>query len=310
MSPRMLLLLLLALLPSLSMMGSRPTSHSSSVMVEAFAPSALLPFPVPPLSPTGARRRRGRMDSSRGGSFGRMGGRRRSPPSSVTTPREPSSGTVPPRAPNATTAVTVSVTPGIGEEGCRLPSPSRINMLPESYQTDMFFGTYASVVGRVILINMVLPLYQFSPSRGVQVFLGSFYAFVGLMQISSIDDSANVYPPLGTWGLWDLPGSKEFHVAWTGAAQILGGGGLVVARLLLTSLFSNSPLGATWTAISRFLSSFSAGGLFLLMLAMLPVDIYMYTHGAKFPRDAHEDNTTPLGPFVFPKSFFWCCCGN
>ena len=26
-----------------------------------------------------------------------------------------------------------------------------------------------------------------------------------------------IYPPLGTWGCWYLPGSSDFHVAWTGA---------------------------------------------------------------------------------------------
>ncbi len=25
---------------------------------------------------------------------------------------------------------------------------------------------------------------------------------------------------MGTWGLWYLPGSAEFHVGWTGAAEV------------------------------------------------------------------------------------------
>lgn len=71
-------------------------------------------------------------------------------------------------------------------------------------------------------------------------------------------------------GLWQLPGSPEFHVAWTGVAEILGGagllGGAVAERLALR------PLG--WVRQSAAL------GLFTLTLAVTPANIYMFTHGA------------------------------
>ena len=35
--------------------------------------------------------------------------------------------------------------------------------------------------------------------------------------------AAAVYPPIGTWGLWYLPGSAEFHVKWTGVAEVTAG---------------------------------------------------------------------------------------
>ena len=76
----------------------------------------------------------------------------------------------------------------------------------------------------------------------------------------------------GAWGFWHLPGSPEFHVTWTGVAEIVGG--LGVASALLPGPAGHVPVWVT---------SGSAAGLFLLTLAVTPANTYMWTHNAIGP---------------------------
>ena len=46
-------------------------------------------------------------------------------------------------------------------------------------------------------------------------------------------------PAQGAWGFWYLPGSKGFHVAWTGAVEFLAGLWLTIGAVS-TAIFGIS----------------------------------------------------------------------
>ena len=46
-------------------------------------------------------------------------------------------------------------------------------------------------------------------------------------------------PAQGAWGVWYLPGSKEFHVAWTGVVEFLAGLWLTIGAVS-TAIFGIS----------------------------------------------------------------------
>lgn len=71
-------------------------------------------------------------------------------------------------------------------------------------------------------------------------------------------------------GLWELPGSAEFHVAWTGIAEVAGGAGLL----------GGAVADALGVSQLRGLKSVAAACLAALTLAVTPANIYMFTHGA------------------------------
>jgi len=83
----------------------------------------------------------------------------------------------------------------------------------------------------------------------------------------------SIYPPQGTWGLWYLPGSPEFQVAWTGVAEFAGGAGLL-AGAAGSALAGGD--GGLWSGLKRT----SAACLAALTVAVSPANFYMYSHGA------------------------------
>ena len=87
----------------------------------------------------------------------------------------------------------------------------------------------------------------------------------------------------GTWGFWALPGSSDFHVAWTGVAELLGGSGLLLGVLLGTMDQSR------WSDLLVW----AARAVLLLVLSVSPANIYMYTHGAVMPGITPDE--LPLG---------------
>ena len=178
-----------------------------------------------------------------------------------------------------------TVVEGVGPEGCRLPSPSKINTLPKVAQGKAFVGIFAALsLGTQALAGLFMDLGQqyawFETWQLTWPLLGAIYLAAGITHFTLEEEYSNIYPPRGTWGLWYLPGSKEFHVQWTGVAEILGGMGLLVGGLLdvlnIGSPHLLSPVGLT---------SDSAAALFLLTVAVTPANIYMYTHGARLPKD-------------------------
>ncbi|EOD21280.1 hypothetical protein EMIHUDRAFT_241402 [Emiliania huxleyi CCMP1516] len=172
---------------------------------------------------------------------------------------------------------------------------SGIDGWPELAQAAVFVGSYASLgacaVGTTRLFDAAresaLPLITGSRSAAAELhrdfvaalpLLGLLYLAAGVGHFADAEAFRAIYPPVGTWGLWYLPGSAEFHVAWTGVAECLGGGGLALGGLL--SGLGVEAEGALGLPVGGLLTAASAGGLFLLTVAVTPANIYMFTHGA------------------------------
>jgi uncharacterized membrane protein len=192
---------------------------------------------------------------------------------------------------------TGDIVPGIGEEGCNLPSVSGVNTkdnLAQAFTVKVIFlslgaGTYLFSSG----------LHEFSAFLGVSNFesqyqffrnawplaFGAVFSLAGVTHFTLAEEYENIVPTKGAWGVWNIPGSRAFHVAWTGAAELTGGLGLLAGGL--SAIFgSSSPLLAPFT--SAGLESDSAAALFLLTVAITPANIFMYTHGAKLPMDSES----------------------
>jgi uncharacterized membrane protein len=107
----------------------------------------------------------------------------------------------------------------------------------------------------------------------VPIPLGLIYILLGATHFLYRDGYAAIVPPNGSWGgLWNIPApgadslklsNEEYHVLWTGVAEIGGG-----------TLFVLGGLNALPVQIPAFL-------LFLLTLAITPANVYMFTHDAE-----------------------------
>ncbi len=120
-------------------------------------------------------------------------------------------------------------------------------------------------------------------STWLPITLGLVYSLAGVTHFTVADEYKNIYPYPGAWGgLWKLPFSADFHVAWTGVAELVGGIGLLVSGcwhdLAPLSLLTH----AGW-------SSDCAAGLYVLTWAVTPANIFMFTHGAKLPRNVEGE---------------------
>ena len=99
--------------------------------------------------------------------------------------------------------------------------------------------------------------------------LGALYVAAGALHFPKLKEMCNIVPPKGTWGLWYVPGQASFHVKWTGVVEVLAGAGLV----------------AGWFGVGPpSLLKKSAAVLFALTAAVTPANVYMFTHGAQFPK--------------------------
>ncbi|CAK0868419.1 unnamed protein product [Prorocentrum cordatum] len=103
------------------------------------------------------------------------------------------------------------------------------------------------------------------------------YMAAGVAHFTAAEPFEAIYPPTGTWGLWYLPGSAQFHVAWTGVAELLGGAGLFLGSLALGIA---GALGQEPPRPLRALPAAAALGLYVLTWCVTPANVYMYTHGA------------------------------
>lgn len=108
--------------------------------------------------------------------------------------------------------------------------------------------------------------------------LGIFYLSAGAGHFVSMQAFSDIYPPRGTWGIWYLPGSAEFHVTWTGIVEIVGGGGLTFGAV--QSIFGKEDDDDDDEWLLKLVRPASAAALFLLTVLVTPANIYMYTHGA------------------------------
>lgn len=185
---------------------------------------------------------------------------------------------------------------GVGSDGCQLPSPSKINTFPKPVQAKIFVGIFAalflgtdavsSVLGGLTANYEWLQEFRYTWPLG----LGLIYLAAGITHFTVENEYCNIYPSKGTWGLWYLPGSPEFHVRWTGVAEILGGASLSAGGIIdkFFPVYYNSPNIIS----SAGLMPDSAALLFLLTVAVTPANIYMYTHGARLPMNGPP---VPLG---------------
>ena len=181
------------------------------------------------------------------------------------------------------------VVEGVGVEGCKLPSPSKINTLPTWVQGKTFVSSFVALaLGTQIFSGFLTDIttsYDWVQTwRYTWPLLGAVYVAAGISHFTPFKkEFCNIYPPRGTWGVWYLPGSPEFHVQWTGIAEIAGGLGLLagVAIDAFAPVYYSSPNFLSQAG----LESDSAAALFLLTLAVTPANIYMFTHGAKIDMD-------------------------
>jgi uncharacterized membrane protein len=185
-----------------------------------------------------------------------------------------------------------NVVPGIGEEGCNLPSVSGWNTKSDGEQALLVKGIYFALAAGTYLFSSGLSgfsefmgsnfesQYEFFRSTWPLTF-GAVFSLAGITHFTLADEYENIVPTQGAWGLWNVPGSRAFHVAWTGVAELAGGLGLLAGGL--SPMFGSAPLAPLTSA---GLESDSAAALFLLTLVVTPANIFMYTHGAKLPMDS------------------------
>lgn len=180
---------------------------------------------------------------------------------------------------------------GVGQEGCALPSPSGVNTLSEPIQASIALAIFAtlglSTVAFSSFLDSITAQYEWVQTwRYTWPLLGAIYAAAGVTHFTLQEAYENVYPTKGSWGFWYLPGSPEFHVKWTGAAEILGGVGLLIGGGI-------DAFGPVWFTCPNIITnagigSDAAAGLLLLTAVVTPANLFMYTHGAKLPIDGPE----------------------
>ena len=159
-------------------------------------------------------------------------------------------------------------------------APSGIDALDLSAQAAVFAGCYGALGGGTLLNVKLFDVSGEAGSADTQEnlaragsLLGILFIGAGITHFTNAAAYEAIFPPLGTWGLWYLPGDADFHVKWTGAAEIAGGTGLLLGAIL-------DALGVDLGGRSRPLRLLCASALFLLTLCVTPANIYMYTHGA------------------------------
>lgn len=167
-------------------------------------------------------------------------------------------------------------------------APSGIDQLPELTQAAVFVGYFAALGVSTVPATMALDAISknvFGLERWRNIFIelalpvlmGLVYLSGGVGHFLAADAFRDIYPPQGTWGLWYLPGSASFHVAWTGVVEALCGGSLLVSAARLQLIGGDDD---DENVVLKLLPAFSAATLFVLTLAVTPANIYMFTHGA------------------------------
>jgi len=176
---------------------------------------------------------------------------------------------------------------GVDDLGCQIKSLSGINMLPLPIQALTFVGYFAALgIGTYVSSNLLDLVKSSFPtliesSISTSSSLGLVYLLAGIAHFKLEGDFCNIMPAQGAWGLWYLPGSKQFHVYWTGVAEILLG-------TLLSVGYAASLVGYS-SDLTDGLIPCASLGLLVLTLLVTPSNIYMLTHGAKLPKSNPQE---------------------
>ena len=123
-------------------------------------------------------------------------------------------------------------------------------------------------------IQNAFPSY-FEWSRGLWPVLGITYIAAGAAHFGIPKGFEDMFPHKGAWGFWYLPGSPDFHVKWTGVAEILGGVGMASALV-----FGDTPV-----------SESASLGMFYLTVAVTPANTYMWSHNSPGPLPENADES-------------------
>lgn len=197
------------------------------------------------------------------------------------------------RSPHNFPVVLRDVVAGVGDEGCQIRSISGVNMQPNYIQTlvvlTIVAGLAVSITGLNSLFDLLFQTFPVVEGWKVSwpVTLGPIYTLAGVSHFTIKNDFCNIMPAKGAWGFWYLPGSKEFHVLWTGVAETLFGLGLTLGGAC--SIFGwDIPFTVASVADAHSLIQYASLGLLVLTSLVTPANIYMYTHGAKLPINGPE----------------------
>ena len=133
------------------------------------------------------------------------------------------------------------------------------------------------------------------------IVMGLVYLLGGIGHFAAADSFQDIYPKFGSWGIWYLPGSAAFHVAWTGVVELLCGAGLVFSGI--RDAIDSEEGEEENNVLLNFVKPSCAAILFILTLLVTPANIYMFTHGAVMGDMAPLDNSFHVTRFAVQVAF-------